>query len=496
MADFKRGIKAGVITGAIYTAVALVLVFTLDVPQLWEATGLAFSVPGTQIIRGLVFGAAFAGLYAILPGATAIVKGVVLSLLFWVLTVVELVYTNMGWPWQIEGVLPYGTLYGGTLSPLNLSSVSLALIGIMSALLFGVLTGVFWNRFGAKESAGGGKARPVLLISFILGAVFWVVLGGIQISYLATVGFSLAHVLFFPSWTAIFPSLVLFVGLIGWLFVLGAWRKARRGESGFEWGLAGGVLMVITGFMMLPGTLAITGAVVRRREFVTSEAMAGDKTRANIRRNPALLIISAIMLAVIVTVGLTMPTMTETYTSVTYEQYSSTAISRHGLSLTISLDSATYRPGEPIIVNIQEKNILPRENNVPAADLWAVEGLTVSPYGRLYFPFGISVLEGCYDSGNFSRAAPIQIFDPNVPDLVPDSRIGGSYNFQPWSTAVHISLDWSRNMTVQVTFDGFWTGSQSNATFSNFTPGMYTVVGGDQWGTLVVLHFTIMGPGD
>jgi len=47
-------------------------------------------------------------------------------------------------------------------------------------------------------------------------------------------------------------------------------------------------------------------------------------------------------------------------------------------------------------------------------------------------------------------------------------------------------------MTAKVTASGFWAGSRPNATFSNFIPGSYTVVGGDEWGALVILHFTIV----
>ena len=47
------------------------------------------------------------------------------------------------------------------------------------------------------------------------------------------------------------------------------------------------------------------------------------------------------------------------------------------------------------------------------------------------------------------------------------------------------------SMTDTVTSTGFWTGNRPNATFSHFTPGIYTVVGGDEWGVLAILHFTV-----
>jgi hypothetical protein len=68
-------------------------------------------------------------------------------------------------------------------------------------------------------------------------------------------------------------------------------------------------------------------------------------------------------------------------------------------------------------------------------------------------------------------------------DFRPSSDIAAiytSYNTEPLSIS----------MTAEVTSAGFWTGSPK-ATFSNFTPGIYTVVGGDEWDALVILHFTI-----
>jgi len=505
LADFGRGIKAGLITGAIYLAISLILVFTLADYQyalgFWDAAGLAVLPLGGPIVRGIIFGAVFATLHSSLPGKTSIEKGVVFSLFLWILTIIEVTYTNLSWPWQTAGALDIGTYYGGTI---NLSSVSLTLISIMSALVFGVLTGFFWNRFRGKESTEEEKSRAILLVSFILGAITWVVIGGTYIRFMVIIGVPFIRVLFF-SWYTILRTLVLFVGLLGWIFALTAWRKTGRGESGFRWSLAGGVIMALTGFMLVPGALAIMGGVFGQRKAArkpgTTEAVIRDKvvseqkTRTSMKRNLILLIIGAVMLTIII-VRFTIPTPTGTYTPVTLDQYSSTVISRYGLSLTISLNSTTYHPGEQISVNVEEKNILPTQNEVRAADRWPVHGLTLTPCGRLYYPFGISILQGYYDSENVTGVTPLELFDPNVVYTCPAIVAAVSYDFQPWSAsaAIYTSYElmpWSVNMTTRVTSQGFWTGSYPNATFSNFTPGIYTVVAGDEWGSLVVLHFTI-----
>jgi len=67
-------------------------------------------------------------------------------------------------------------------------------------------------------------------------------------------------------WYSILFVSVVFLGLPGWILALVAWRKIRRGESGLKWGVAGGVMMALTGQMLLPGALAITGGVLSRRK--------------------------------------------------------------------------------------------------------------------------------------------------------------------------------------------------------------------------------------
>jgi hypothetical protein len=189
-------------------------------------------------------------------------------------------------------------------------------------------------------------------------------------------------------------------------------------------------------------------------------------------------------------------TPTVTYTPITLDQYSSTVISKSGLSLTLSLNSTNYHPGEQVPITINEKNILARENNIHGADRWPVQGLRLGPC-RTVYPFGISILQGYYDAKNVAAIARLQLFDPNAMYSCPAilAAVYYDFDFQPWSDVATIYLDnfepYSINMIATVTSAGFWTGSRPNATFSNFTPGIYTIVGGDEWGALVILHFAI-----
>jgi hypothetical protein len=218
--------------------------------------------------------------------------------------------------------------------------------------------------------------------------------------------------------------------------------------------------------------------------------------RTNINRNSPLLIIGVTLLVVTIILGCMTPTWTATYTPITLDQYSSTVVSGNGLSLTLSLNSTTYHPGEQISVTIHEKNTLAIENDIPVDNRWPVQGLDLGPCGTLNYPFGISIVQGYYDAKDVVGVAPLQLFDPNAFYSCPAMARAISYDFQPGSDVATIytgydSEPWSINMTVKSTSAGFWTGSRPDATFSNFTPSIYTVVGGDEWGALVILHFTV-----
>jgi hypothetical protein len=287
MADFGRGIKAGVVTGIVYLAICAVLgaIYQnnlLSIPYFMYAAGLTpltwgaltnplsvFFLLFQYIVRGIVFGAVFAALYHYLPGVTSTVKGVVLSAFLCIVALVEAIYTTPGWPTDGMIVSGFYARYGGVL---YLSSFSLALAGFISALVFGALTGFLWDRFRAKKMAEARKGRAVLLLSFIVGGVTWLVLA---VAFLIGVVIGGAPAIT-PDfwWFDLLMTSVAFIGLPGWVLTLVAWRKTKVDKSGFKWGVAGGVMMALTGIMLLPGALAIIGGVLSGRKPVSEPSTA------------------------------------------------------------------------------------------------------------------------------------------------------------------------------------------------------------------------------
>ncbi|HUW44331.1 MAG TPA: hypothetical protein VMW50_00915 [Dehalococcoidia bacterium] len=294
MADFGRGIKAGVITVIAYMVIAAILGaiyynslsgpfsvpdFVVDLISgaglmlfTWRSfTDLSGVIELLQyyVVSGILFGAVFAAMYNFLPGTTSIKKGMVLSAFLWILGALWLIYVNLGWPTGTEDI----SISKVTCVTVRLSTVIQALAGIISALVFGALTGFLWDRFRGKKLTEARKGSPVLLLSLILGWIMWLAWA---VMFVAGVVTNRGIPPIGPDflWFDLLNMLVVFLGLPGWVLAAIAWRKTKRGESGLKWGVAGGVLMALTGLMLLPGALAITGGVFSGRKPASESSVA------------------------------------------------------------------------------------------------------------------------------------------------------------------------------------------------------------------------------
>jgi hypothetical protein len=284
MADFGRGIKAGTAVAAVYLAVSVILELTglsYQFPII-TAAGLGIQLESTYpsivilsiwsyIYRGIVFGAIFAALYSFLPGTTSVRKGMVLSAFLWIVALVEVIYATPGWPWHDGGHSYAATYYGSTVC---LSSIGLALVNIIFILAFGALVGFIWNKLRGKQVTEMRNGTAALLVSFILGGLMWVQGAVVLFMNVVIRGFPLIEEPGPFWWYSILFVSVVFLGLPGWVLALIAWRKTKRGKSGLKWGVAGGIIMALTGIMMLPGVLAIIGGVFSGHRLATEPSPA------------------------------------------------------------------------------------------------------------------------------------------------------------------------------------------------------------------------------
>ena len=179
---------------------------------------------------------------------------------------------------------------------------------------------------------------------------------------------------------------------------------------------------------------------------------------------------------------------------------SASSKSVNGLELFLSLDSKTYQSGQQVGIDIDEKNTLSKTNTIISSAKWPVIGLGVGPCGVLNYPFGIVIFQGNYTAANISSGTPLQIYEPGIYHC-PMTLAGiSSYVFQPLSDNAALfqmseSTPVINNMEMDTEFEpaptGFWARNEVGSTFTNFEPGVYTVVAGDEWGNLVILHFTV-----
>jgi hypothetical protein len=171
---------------------------------------------------------------------------------------------------------------------------------------------------------------------------------------------------------------------------------------------------------------------------------------------------------------------------------SASSESINGLSLSLSLDAKTYPPGNKVRIVVDERNTLSTENNVSAADKWSYDHLTLGACGTNGAVYGIAVFQGYYTSADISNVTSLSLYDYSVAvPCVPPIQII-VYDFKPLRD-IYTSQSSTSKAFAEIDITGHWTGSP-NATLTNFDPGVYTVVAGDEWGGLVVVYFTVSNP--
>jgi hypothetical protein len=192
------------------------------------------------------------------------------------------------------------------------------------------------------------------------------------------------------------------------------------------------------------------------------------------------------------------PSQTTSTTSQNFNDVNSgSSTSANGLSFSVSTDLTTYTPGQGVEVVVDEKNTLSKTNNVPVSDNWPLKGLTgmyFGPYIYPNIPYGISVYQGDYTSADFAISTPLFLYDPTPTYLEITVNAPTSYAFEPSSDVANIiPADAGigiQQISDEMTLKGYWTNSPVSS-FSYFDPGVYTVVAGDEWGAVVLVHFTI-----
>lgn len=213
----------------------------------------------------------------------------------------------------------------------------------------------------------------------------------------------------------------------------------------------------------------------------------------------ALSVLVAVLLAgaILVTVQQGATTSTESRSATTLQTGGSYTSSSQDLELRLSVNASSTGGSDSnvtVSIGVSEYNMLPAPNNVSAETEWGLDGLALGPCGRQAYPFGVAIYSGAYTAGNVSQATPLQIY-PLVPCPM-FIRLVTGYLFQPSSDMAVIlpsgpnatATQMSANVTATATYG---VGGGPSLSPTPLGPGTYTVAAGDEWGSIVVIHFTI-----
>jgi hypothetical protein len=164
------------------------------------------------------------------------------------------------------------------------------------------------------------------------------------------------------------------------------------------------------------------------------------------------------------------------------------------LKLDLSLSSSTVRTGGNLSITVSVTNTLPTRDDVAAADSWQLEALLAGPCSPYtigaYAPVDYALIPGYYTASNVSS----DVSNQSGPNCGISDYVIHSYDFQPSSDIAAINGACvgtscpTRAMSYTITVSGYWNDV---GMYTPFQPGQYTAVGVDEWGQMVVSHFTV-----
>jgi len=151
-------------------------------------------------------------------------------------------------------------------------------------------------------------------------------------------------------------------------------------------------------------------------------------------------------------------------------------------------------------ITAEEANLLSSVNNVTQGSEWKYPTDQLDPFNNCapgVSPVGFAVFQGYYGMNNYTTGEALPLYDTATLVSCTVNYFPNMYLFQPKSDNVSVYNDrqFRVNTTASVSalVSGYWTGGQgltSPATFNAFA-GSYTVLGADEWGNVLLLHFSV-----
>jgi DNA-binding transcriptional ArsR family regulator len=178
------------------------------------------------------------------------------------------------------------------------------------------------------------------------------------------------------------------------------------------------------------------------------------------------------------------------------------------LRLTVSVNSTVVATNQTVTVGVFVSNVLTHFNNITASNQWGYAfptGLCGKTFGPLidWAPYNLALFSGFYTLANVSEGTPIPIYyqppaNYTGPYFCPLIMVGiTSFDFYPSSGTAVVNRQVSQSPAEVDTIGATLTlgvGTTSNSGWGypvTFSPGVYTVLAGDEWGQLAVIHFVV-----
>jgi hypothetical protein len=194
-----------------------------------------------------------------------------------------------------------------------------------------------------------------------------------------------------------------------------------------------------------------------------------------------------------------------------YPPSAETTSSASGLELMASLNTTFIQHGQAIQVTVEILNSLTKTNNISGASNWYLNdvnpNLLLGPHNSdallgfaCFTPANFVVFNGYYGSGNLSSiGSPLVLYGPQITASSCHKSNFDLYMFQPQSSEANVSLTSqpSYNYTINMQASSpilsncnIAPGTEGSC-LSGFSPGVYTIAAGDEWGQVVLLHFEV-----
>jgi hypothetical protein len=175
-----------------------------------------------------------------------------------------------------------------------------------------------------------------------------------------------------------------------------------------------------------------------------------------------------------------------------------TSNSTLGLEVLLSVNSTTIPSEDAISVATSVFNSRSTANNLTASSDWPIAGLSSGPCAPEWYPAGITVFRGDYGAQNLSDGKPIFVW-PGIECPAEGSLNVTSYSFLPKSDRANFSSQSSgnfatSNQSIPITISSTIFAANGTGFYTSLgsaLPSTYTLVAGDEWGQMVLLHFEV-----